>query len=263
MGALTASVHALRRPVAITVTSVAMVLAAAVATVATFTTATATGGGDGRAPVTSSVADLASADGLAAGIRSATTLVGAIAFVFVAAVVATEHSTGAIRNVVMRNPRRVRLYVCRVGCAGAVAAGTALVAGLVSIGVAWLVAPANDVATRAWSTGSGISAALGALANLAVGALGFGLLGGAAGALTRSAPVAIGGGVAWLLAGETILTGLEGSIERLLPGRHLAALATGGTAQIPYLAAVVAAGAICTAATATAAAVFQHRDLTS
>jgi ABC-2 type transport system permease protein len=169
--------------------------------VLTLTTASATptdqeGPGGGL-----TLAQLATADGLASILASAATFIGVVAL----AVFAISIATLAV-----------------------------VVAGIAAVATALLVAPTQDISTAAWFTSAGWTALAGGLGNLLLATLGWGLLGALLALVLRTPAAAVGVGLAYALPGELLLTTAWSDGARWLPGQLLDALAQGGTAAVTY-----------------------------
>ncbi len=210
-----------------------------------------------------SMTELHSAHGLASALGQSTTLLGVVALCLCAAALSGEFTSGAIRNLLVREPRRLRLIGgMTVGVLSFVALIT-LIALAVATLVALAIASSKGVDTSVWFGRAGLSATMRTTANLIASTIGFGLIGVILGVVLRSPVAAIGAGVAYALPVEAILSSTIGGIDRFLPGQLLQALAAGGGHAVSYSTAtltLVLYGAIALAATG---ALFVRRDVTS
>lgn len=223
------------------------------ATVITITTAGQPGAGPGDA---TSPADLAASDGVVAGLGSAVTFLGIIALSVAAYGVASEYQHGTLRTLLVRQPARLKLLGGTTLALGSLlVVMAAALATIVSAATALVVAPGQDVDTGAWSAGA-VPAGFG---EVAVALLGYGLIGGFVGLLPRSPVAAIGVGVAWVLPVETILGAISSSMDDILPGQLLSAIAGGSASGADVL---VACTYPAIAATAAALA-FARRDVSA
>jgi ABC-type transport system involved in multi-copper enzyme maturation permease subunit len=210
-----------------------------------------------------SMAQLHSAHGLAAALGQSTTMLGVVALCLCAAALAGEFSTGTIRNLLVREPRRLRLLAgMTVGVLLFLAAIT-LIALAVASGVAVAIASGKGVDVSVWFSGAGMSAAGRTLGNLLLATLGFGLIGATLGVLLRSPVAAIGVGVAYALPVEAILSETVSGIDRFLPGQLLQVVADGGSHSPTYAAAALTLLLYGTVAVVAVGALFSRRDVTS
>jgi ABC-type transport system involved in multi-copper enzyme maturation permease subunit len=208
-------------------------------------------------------AALQTSRGIAVGFGASAGLLGVVALSIFAAQTALEYTNGTLRNLLVREPRRLRLLAGKFTAMVVFATLIALVAAAVSIAVASIAAPHYGVDTGAWFTGAGWSRVWHTWVNVLISMIGYGTLGMSLGLLFRSPISSIAIGLAWLLPLEGILSGLvEGSI-RWLPGALLSTIASGGIAQTSYLRAVILSGIYVTAAALFAAFSFRQRDVAS
>lgn len=207
--------------------------------------------------------ELAAADALGRSLGNAVTFIGITALTLVAISVGTEYGSGTIRNLLVRQPRRGRLLLGKTTALLAYAAVGVLAASVAGAAVAFPLAPGNDIDTGAWTTVEGLLATLGGAANLVVAVWGWAALGLLLAVLLRSAPAAIGIGVAYTLPFEIVLTIMFEDASRWLPGQILQALARGGSPKMTYTTALLASLTWIAAATTVTLAIFRSRDETN
>jgi ABC-type transport system involved in multi-copper enzyme maturation permease subunit len=171
-------------------------------------------------------------------------LIGVIALCIAASSVAGEYNLGTWRNLLVRQPLRMTLMGGKLAAIATVVTTGTLIAAAASAVVGILAASGQGVDTTAWLTADGFAGLAGTAGNLVLSALGYASVGVALGVVLRSPTMAIGAGLAWLLPLET-LSGLAlGDTADWLPGRLLAAVASGGTETIAYGTALAAAAAV-------------------
>ena len=210
-----------------------------------------------------SLAQLHSSSGLARALGQSTMLVGVVGLCIGAAALASEYSTGTLRNLLVREPRRLRLLGgMALGVLGFIAAAT-VVALLAGSAAALAVASTKGIDTAAWFSGAGLGHLGRAGLDLVLSTLGFGLIGIFLGVLLRSPVAAIGVGVAYALPVEAILSSTVNGIDRFLPGQLLGVLAAGGTHSISYAAAAGTLALYGVVAIVAAGALFWRRDVAS
>ncbi len=192
-----------------------------------------TGPADGPGVSFPSLAELMSPDGLVSGLGAASSMFGVVALSFWALSAASDHSTGLIRVLVAAEPRRWRLVVGKWVALSAVTAAATVVALVVNVVVAPIAASSAGVEPTTWGTDT-VSVALGAAAQLYLSLLVWGTLGLALAVLTRSAGIAIGVGVGWVLLLESVIAAAVEGVADWLPGATIGALATGGSAAMTY-----------------------------
>jgi ABC-2 type transport system permease protein len=208
-----------------------------------------------------SLAQLHSSAGLARALGQSTMLLGVVALCIGGAALASEYSTGTLRNLLVREPRRLRLLGgMAVGVLSFIAAATVL-ALLVASGAALAIASTKGIDTSAWLAPAGLGHLGRTSIDLIASTLGFGLIGILLGVLLRSPVAAIGVGVAYALPVEAILSSTVNGIDRYLPGQLLGVLADGGTHAISYTSAWLTVGLYATVAVVGVGALFWRRDV--
>jgi ABC-2 type transport system permease protein len=206
---------------------------------------------------------LAGAGGLLTGMTSAVNLLGVLALSVAAGTMAGDHANGTLRNLLIRQPRRLRLLGGSWAALVSFAVGAVVVSAVVSGGVALAMAGREGIDTSVWFTADGWTATAKALAETAGAVAGYATLGAALGVLLRAPVASVAIGVAWLLPLETILAGTVSGSDRWLPGQLLAALARGGTSSVAVgTAGVTLAGYVVLAALASSTA-FVRRDVSA
>jgi ABC-2 type transport system permease protein len=206
------------------------------------------------------VAELTSSRGAAEALANASTLLGIIALGVVAASVGGEYSNGTLRNLLVREPNRVRLLLGKLlGLAGAIslvvvlAVALAVVAGLIG-------ADSNGHDVSAWTTGSGIGHLLVAVVQMIAATLGWALIGAILAITFRSTGIAIVVGVVYALPLENIFGDISG-VARWLPGKLLTAIAAGGNTTASLGAAIWTIALYATLALTAATWIFRRRDV--
>ena len=208
-----------------------------------------------------SVAALSQHDGFATLLSNGAQFIGIVAVGIAAFAVASEFSNGTVRNLLVREPHRLRLLGGKaVAVASFIAAAIAL-AYAAAFPVALLVAPQHGVDTSSWTGAAGIGSLLTGTGDMILAGLGFGLLGGLLGLILRNPAPAIVAGIAYVLPVENLLVGAQGSIRNVLFGQQLDAIASGGTANVAYTTALLVGLAWAVAAVLTGGALFRQRDV--
>ncbi|CAB4954672.1 MAG: ABC transporter permease [Actinobacteria bacterium] len=188
-------------------------------------------------------------------------LLGIIALCVFAAQTAQEYSLGTLRNLLVRQPGRIRLLVGKLASMKVFAIFMTLVGAIISIGVSFALAGGKDVNTALWFNSDGrIEIAKTAL-NVYISVLGFGIIGMVLGILLRSPISSISIGVLWLLIIENIVGAVKSSTLEWLPGSQLATVAAGGTEAISYTHALSLSGIYVGVALIIATTLFTKRDV--
>jgi len=179
-----------------------------------------------------SIAELSQPNGLVHGITRAGTLMGIVMLGIFAAAFGSEYTTGALRNLLVREPRRVKFLAGKYLALLAFGAAVILLASALSIVLALALAPGKGIDTSAWTSSTGLADTWRAIWHLVIASLGFGTVGAALAIIFRSPVAALAIGVAWLIAAENILTALWSNGQYWLPGQLLSNLVDGGSSSV-------------------------------
>jgi ABC-2 type transport system permease protein len=246
----------LRRRTLLLSTFLGLAAAASLFVVLLFSQATAHGG-------IVTLHQLAQPNGLVIGVARAAMLLGVVAFGIAASQVASEYSLGALRQLLVRQPRRAVLLAGKMLGVISFLVLALCFAAVVALIVAVAAAHSRGVPTGAWFTGTGLDDLFRELGDLVLATIGYSVLGMALGQFVRSAVFAVIIGFAWLVAIENIVTRIVPSTEQWLPGASILAVASGGKEGVGYQHGLIL-GLIYVAVAITAAmTVFLRSDVTA
>jgi ABC-2 type transport system permease protein len=243
----------LKRRTLLLSTFIGLAVAASAFVILLFSQAPATGSGGGLP----SLQQLARPNGLIVGVTRATMLLGIVAFGIAAAQTASEYSLGTLRQLLVRQPRRLVLLAGKM-----LAVITFLLLALVFAAML-VMAHARDVSTSAWFTGTGFGDLLRALGDIALAVIGFTILGLAVGQWMRSAVFAVIAGFAWIIAIENIVTRIVSGTAKWLPGASLDTVASGGAEGSTFAHGLIIAAVYLVAAIVITAVTFTRSDVTA
>ena len=249
----------LRRPTLLWGTYGALAVIAALLTVLIFAQA---GHNFGRG-LNLMTAVLASPAGLLYAFGESAGLLGVVALCVAAAQLANEYSSGTLRNLLVRQPRRTVVLAGKYLGILIFLAGAVLVACVFGIVAAFVMAHVRGIPTAAWTSSVGLHDLGQGLGDVALSMLGYGTIGFVLGIIMRSPVSSIVVGLAFLLPFETILSVVVNGSARWLPGSLLDAVARGGTTNASFFAALVTAGAYLVGWAGLGVYLFVHRDVTS
>jgi len=260
------SMHAellkLRRPAIIYGAGGAMLGFALLATILTYATATTAAvsfvGGDS---LTSTVGQLGQPGGLTRGFTIAAGFIGLLVFVLFTTSITSEYGLGTIRVLLLKQPRRARLLAGKLLALLACVAAVLLAAELISGVAAIVLAHTRGIPTANWFTAAGLRHVASDYANALLVASLFGTVGMTVGVLTRSTPLALGIGLAWLAPLEHLIQLSWSGAGNWLPGLVFAAVAAGGTTITTYPRALITALAYAALALAAGTLSFLRRDV--
>ncbi len=257
---LTSELIKLRRPGVLLGAGAVLPLLSVVATLAVVLTATDTAPTDGPG---TTLGALSQAGGLTAGFTAIAAFLGLLVFALFASAFGSEYTSGTLRSMLTREPRRLRLLGGKWLALALFTASTLLLALVASALTALAVAPSQGLQTGEWFSGTGLSAAAGDYRNAVLSALLYGTLGAVVATLARSGIIAVGAGVAWLGPAEHLLADAVSGGNRWFPGLLFEATAQGGTAASSLTRSLLIGGLVAAAAAAIASVTFLRRDVST
>jgi ABC-type transport system involved in multi-copper enzyme maturation permease subunit len=207
------------------------------------------------------IAQLSQPDGLVRGVVEISNLLGIVALCLFAGASASEYSQGTLRNLLVREPRRVHLLSGKFLALALFFAVAVVLAIGVAAAVAFALAPSKGIDTSAWTSATGLNDLGQSILHVYLASIGYGILGTALAIILRSPPLAIALGVAYALPGEAIIDTLWDNGDRWLPGQLLSALAHGGTSSASYAHALVTLTIYTTIAATATLLLFRRRDV--
>lgn len=219
------------------------------------------GNGDRGRQITREMLSLSS--GATQSFSSIGGLLGIIALCVFAAQTAQEYSLGTLRNLLVRQPGRIRILIGKLASMKTFAMVMTLVSAIISIGVSYALAGGKNVSTELWFNGDGRLEIAKTLLNVFLSILGFGIIGMVLGIVLRSPISSISLGVLWLLIVENIVGALKSSTLNWLPGNQLSTIATGGSQNVSYTHALSLSAIYVGVALVIATVLFTKRDVSN
>lgn len=201
------------------------------------------------------------ASGSVFGFASVGGLLGIIALCVFAAQTAQEYTYGTLRNLLVRQPGRLRILLGKLIAMKIFALILVLISALVSIAISLLLAERAKVTTDLWLTAEGYQAIGQNLLNVSISVIYFGIVGMVLGLLLRSPISAISIGVLWLLIIENLIGAVKPETLDWMPGNQLATIAQGGTPELSYSHALTLGTSYVFLGAIVAAILFSRRDV--
>ena len=217
------------------------------------------GNGDRGRTIGREVLQLAS--GSVNGFASVGGFLGIIALCVFAAQTAQEYTYGTLRNLLVRQPGRMKILLGKLISMVIFALIMISIAAIVSVAISYILAPGAKVNTDLWLTSAGYQAIFTTFVNVTVSVTAFGIVGMVLGLLLRSPISAISLGVLWLLIVENLLIAVKSSLQSWLPGAQLDAIASGGTLDLTYKHALTVGGIYVAVGATIASILFVRRDV--
>ena len=211
---------------------------------------------------------LALATGGVQGFSSVGGFLGIIALCVFAAQTAQEYTYGTLRNILVRQPGRLRVLAGKFVAMGIFAIVMIILSAIISVTASVILAPGAEVSTDLWFGADGRQALITTFVNVTISVIGFGTIGMVLGLLLRSPISAISFGVLWLLIVENLLIAVKNSLEEWMPGAQLAAIASGGapigmSTGIAYSHALTVGGLYVAVGAVIASILFVRRDVSN
>ena len=188
-------------------------------------------------------------------------LLGIVALCIFAAQTAQEYTYGTLRNLLVRQPSRMKILLGKLGAMKLFAIAMVTFSGVLAISLSYLLAGVKDISTAAWSTADARSAIAQGFVNVLLATIGYGIFGMILGLLFRSPISAISIGVIWNLIIEGLLSAFLKDIDRYFPGQLLSTVAQGGSDKISYQYALITSYSFLLAGLVIVAFLFKKRDV--
>ena len=195
------------------------------------------------------------------GFTSVGGFLGIIALCVFAAQTAQEYTYGTLRNLLVRQPSRMKILIGKFISMALFAIVMISVAAVISIAISYILAPGAKVSTDLWFTSDGFDAIFTTFVNVTISVVAFGIVGMVLGLLFRSPISAISLGVLWLLIIEVLLMAVKNSLQSWLPGAQLSAIASGGSPDLTYQHALTVGGLYVAVGAIVASVLFVRRDV--
>jgi ABC-type transport system involved in multi-copper enzyme maturation permease subunit len=199
--------------------------------------------------------------GISLSFSNSAGLLGVVALCVFAAQTAQEYTYGTLRNLLVRQPSRMKILIGKLGAMKLFAIVMVAFSAIVGIALSYLFAGIKDISTQAWSTSDAKMAVWQSFINVLIATIGYGIFGMILGLFFRSPISAISIGVIWNLIFEGLLSAFVKDIDRYFPGQLLSTVAIGGTDRISYQYALFTSYAFLLVGLAIVAFLFKKRDV--
>jgi ABC-type transport system involved in multi-copper enzyme maturation permease subunit len=185
---------------------------------------------------------LALPSGLYLGFTNFAGLLGTIALSVFAAQTALEYTNGTLRNLLVRQPKRIVLLAGKYLSMCSFALLTVLVSAIGSIGISLILSGPKKINTDAWFTQDSFNLFYSNLGNVYLSAIAYGTIGMAVGIILRSPISSIAISLAWILILEGILSFTVDGLDKWLPGQLMSLISEDSTSDISYTYALIGSG---------------------
>lgn len=219
--------------------------------------------GNGRNGQIINRATLEMPHGLSVGFSSAAGFLGLIALCIFASQTAQEYTHGTLRNLLVRQPRRLTLLAGKFLAMCLFALISVILSALVSVSLAFALSGKAKIVTAAWSTSDARVGFIHTFVNVLVSVIASGTIGMILGLLLRSPISSISIGVAWLLVVENILAATVKHSAKWMPGQMMNTVAAGGDFNATYSHALLVLTTYLAVGVLAAGLLFRRRDVTN
>ena len=204
---------------------------------------------------------LSGADGSVVGFESIGGLLGIIALCVFAAQTSQEYTYGTLRNLLVRQPRRITLLLGKIAAMKTFVLLLTLTSSLVSISISYFLSDRAGVSTDLWFTSDGRTAIFQSLLNVYISVIYFALVGMVLGLLLRSPISSISIGILWLLIIENLIGAVKPVTLNWMPGFQLSSIAEGGNFTVTYSHALTVGSIYVAVGLIVAGTLFARRDV--
>ncbi len=199
--------------------------------------------------------------GVSVGFAASAGLLGLVALCIFASQTAQEYTYGTLRNLLVRQPRRLTLLLGKFFAMNLFALISVVLSAIVSISLAFALSGKAKVTTTAWSTSEARTALFHTFVNVFISVIASGTIGMILGLLLRSPISSIAIGVGWLLVVESIIAATVDRSGRWLPGQLINSVAAGGDFNASYSHALLVLCAYLAAGMIVVSVLFRRRDV--
>ncbi|MCD0447445.1 hypothetical protein LO763_27905 [Glycomyces sp. A-F 0318] len=204
---------------------------------------------------------LEAADGLARSLGNVVTFLGIVVLALVSVNIGGEYRFGTIRSSAVRLPFRGRLLLGKTMALFGYLAVTVVVTVAIAAPAAQLMA-GPGVDTERWWGREGVAELMLGTGSLIAASWAWATIGVLLAVLLRSAPAAIGVGIAYILPVEILAVEVAPDAAAWLPGQLIVSLARGGDNAAAQAETLVGVASWATIALVGATLVFKFRDIT-
>ena len=204
---------------------------------------------------------LSGADGSIVGFESLGGLLGIIALCVFAAQAAQEYTYGTLRNLLVRQPRRITLLLGKLAAMKTFVILLTLTSAIVSIAISYFLADGAGVSSELWFTADGRTAILQTLLNVYISVFYTGIIGMVLGLLLRSPITSISIGILWFVIIENLIGAVKPVTLKWMPGFQLSTIAEGGNFTVSYSHALTVGSIYVAVALVVAGTLFVRRDV--
>lgn len=208
----------------------------------------------------STITDLERTSGLFYSTKMIAPFLGMIALCIFAANTAQEYIFGTLKNLLVRQPNRIKLMLGKVIALLTFITFLVLTSTLVGVGLSYLFSSKHHIQTAAWNIFN-FEFFLNPLLNVLLSIFAYGLLGVCLAVVLRSSIMAISAGLVWLLVIESLIGLFGKGIAKWMPGGNFASLGDGGSSELSFMHSALVAGIYSAGGLVLVLIIFSRRDV--
>lgn len=201
--------------------------------------------------------------GITLGFSGSAGLLGLVALCVFASQTAQEYTYGTLRNLLVRQPRRLTLLLGKFLAMNLFALIAVILSAVVSVSLAYALSGRARVSTAAWSTSDARVSLMHTFINVFISVIAFGTIGMILGLVLRSPISSISIGVGWLLVVESLIAVTVKKSGRWMPGQLINSIAAGGDFNANYSHAVLVLSAYLAVGVIVVSVLFRRRDVSN
>ena len=188
---------------------------------------------------------------------------GLIALTVFASQSSNEYSYGTLRNLLVRQPSRLKLLGGKALAMAIFATLLVTYVAIVNISLSYLESTHSHINTALWTSSKALHAFASVYTNMLIATMGYGLFGMALGIILKSPMSAISISLLWFMVLENILGGVLAASAKWLPGNALSAVSNGGAKIFSYERGLIMSGIYIAIFGGLATVLFKRRDVAS
>ncbi len=201
------------------------------------------------------------AGGSVYGFSSIGGLLGIIILCVFAAQTAQEYTYGTLRNLLLRQPRRLLLLAGKYAAMKTFALLLILINAVISIAISYYLSDRAKVSTDLWFTSAGWSAIGHTILNVYISVVFYAVIGITLGILLKSPISSISIALVWILILENLIGAVKPVTLKWMPGNQFSTIAQGGSLDISYSHALTLGSVFVVVALALSSFIFVKRDV--
>ena len=179
-------------------------------------------------------ADLAKFDGMTSSYNAVAAFMGFVALTVFASQTSQEYTFGTLRNLLVRQPSRTKLFVGKFLAMSSFAVFFVAFTFIVSVGTSIALAKYQHFNVHSWTSHAGLKEAGKLLLNSFIALIGYGSFGMSLGMILKSPMSAISASLLWFLVIEGIIGSVVKGANQWMPGTAMAVVSSGGMKDFPY-----------------------------